>query len=65
MKLRPVQLKKMDEFHINAYECLALDKKKIKEYHDWKIKKREFTAVNIVLLFNFMLHLFLRKLILK
>ncbi|KAK4724203.1 hypothetical protein R3W88_026982 [Solanum pinnatisectum] len=45
-------MNELDEFCLKAYESSALYKKKMKKYHDEKIKKCEFVAGDLVFLFN-------------
>lgn len=62
VKLKLEQLKEIDEFHLTDYDSPSLYKEKIKSYHDHKIKEREFTTGELVLLFEFKLKWFSRKL---
>ena len=55
-------LNELDEFRLKAYESSALQKEKIKKYHDQKIEKRNFMVGDLVLLFNSRLRFFPGKL---
>lgn len=61
-KIKLEKLNKMDEFHICNNEWSTLYKDRMKLYHEYNIKKLEFTASTMVLLFESKLKLFLGKL---
>ncbi|XP_015160503.1 uncharacterized protein [Solanum tuberosum] len=48
----------LDEFRLRAYYSSALYKEKMKKYHDRRIEKQKFVVGDLVLLFNYSLHLF-------
>ena len=50
------------EFHIKAYEISAIYKEKMNMYCDQNIKKQKFAIGDLVLLLNYRVHLFSRKL---
>ena len=58
---RLLQLNKLDEIRLQAYENAKLFKEKTKKWHDAHIMK-DFQVGDLVLLFNSRLHLFLGKL---
>ncbi|GJX40511.1 reverse transcriptase domain-containing protein [Tanacetum coccineum] len=57
-----LQLNKLNELRDQAYENSLIYKKRTKKLHDSKIKNRIFNVGDRVLLFNFRLKMFLRKL---
>ncbi|PIN25659.1 hypothetical protein CDL12_01598 [Handroanthus impetiginosus] len=59
---RLLQLNKLDEFRLQAYENAKIYKEKTKRWHDKKIVERHFEPGQYVLLFNSRLKLFLGKL---
>ena len=59
---RLLQLNKLDEIHLQAYENAKLFKEKTKKWHDAKVRVKRFKEGNQVLLFNSRLRLFLGKL---
>ncbi|XP_019250860.1 PREDICTED: uncharacterized protein LOC109229760 [Nicotiana attenuata] len=59
---RLLQLDKLDEFRLHAYENAKLYKEKTKRWHDKRIQHREFEPGQEVLLFNSRLKLFPGKL---
>ncbi|XP_028768557.1 uncharacterized protein LOC114726159 [Neltuma alba] len=59
---RLLQLNKLEEFRLNAYESARLYKKRTKKYHDQKIIPKVFKAGQKVLLHNSKLRLFPDKL---
>ncbi|XP_070039474.1 uncharacterized protein [Nicotiana tomentosiformis] len=59
---RLLQLNKLDEFRLNAYENAKLYKEKTKRWYDKHIQHREIEPGQEVLLFNSRLKLFLGKL---
>ena len=59
---RLLQLNELDEFRNEAYENACIYKEKTKAWHDKHITRKEFTAGQQVLLFNFSLKLFPGKL---
>ncbi|XP_019230800.1 PREDICTED: uncharacterized protein LOC109211689 [Nicotiana attenuata] len=59
---RLLQLNKLDEFRLHAYENAKLYKEKTKTWHDKHIHHREFKSGQEVLLFNSRLKLFPGKL---
>ncbi|XP_022859658.1 uncharacterized protein LOC111380354 [Olea europaea var. sylvestris] len=61
-KKRIIQLNKLDEFRLGAYEIAKLYKEKTERYHDRHIKEKEFEVEQHVLIFNFLLQLFPGKL---
>ncbi|XP_070021889.1 uncharacterized protein [Nicotiana sylvestris] len=56
------QLNEHDEFRFHAYSSLSLYKDKMKYIHDKYARGKEFKVVDLVLLFNSRLRLFLEKL---
>lgn len=61
-KKRLIQLNKLEEFRLQAYESSHLYKEKDKKWHDQKILPRTFHVGQKVLLFNSRLWLFPGKL---
>nr|GEV14355.1 reverse transcriptase domain-containing protein [Tanacetum cinerariifolium] len=59
---RKLQLNKVNELRVQAYENFLIYKEKIKKIHDSKIKNRIFNVGDWVLLFNSYLNIFSRKL---
>ena len=59
---RLTRLNELDDFCPKSYEGTTLYNEKIKKYHDLKIEKWELMVGDLVLLFNFRLHLFPGKL---
>ncbi|KAK4730246.1 hypothetical protein R3W88_023234 [Solanum pinnatisectum] len=59
---RIMQLHKLEEFRLHAYENAKLYKEKTKRWHDKHIISRTFEPGQLVLLFNSMLKLFPGKL---
>ncbi|XP_057747500.1 uncharacterized protein LOC130966699 [Arachis stenosperma] len=59
---RKLQLQELECLRLEAYENLRLYKKKIKVVHDKNIKRREFRAGDLVLLYNSRLRLMPEKL---
>ena len=59
---RLLQLNELEELRNEAYDNARIYKDKRKKWHDQKILRREFKAGDQVLLFNFRLKLFPRKL---
>ncbi|GKC69174.1 reverse transcriptase domain-containing protein [Tanacetum coccineum] len=59
---RKVQLNELNELQDQTYENSLIYKEKTKKIHDSKIKNREFHVGDRVLLFNFRLKIFSRKL---
>ena len=57
-----LQLSELDEFLNEAYENARIYEEKTKDWHDKHIMQKEFEASQRVLLFNFLLKLFPRKL---
>ncbi|XP_038877423.1 uncharacterized protein LOC120069705 [Benincasa hispida] len=57
-----LQLNKLDEWRLNAYENMKIYKEKTKRWHDQPIDKKEFLIGRKVLLFNSRLRLFPGKL---
>lgn len=55
---RLVQLIKLDEFCIYAFENAKLYKEKIKRWHGWQIQDRVFEPRQLILLFNLRLKIF-------
>ncbi|XP_069152702.1 uncharacterized protein [Solanum lycopersicum] len=55
-------MNELDKFCLKAYESSSIYKEKIKKYHVQKIEKQDFTAGDLVLLFNSRLRLFPGKL---
>ncbi|XP_047268066.1 uncharacterized protein LOC124898464 [Capsicum annuum] len=62
---RLLQLNKLEEFRLHAYENTKLYKEKTKRWHDKQIQVREFEPGQLVLLFNSRLKLFPGKLRMK
>ncbi|XP_023771455.1 uncharacterized protein LOC111920114 [Lactuca sativa] len=60
-KKRMEQLVELEEFSMQAYEIVKLQKEKVMKWHDMKILKREFVEGKLVLLSNSRLKLFLGK----
>jgi len=58
---RRMQLLKLEEMRLTAYENSKSYKKRVKMYHDKKLFKKEFQPGQQVLLFNSRLKLFLDK----
>jgi hypothetical protein len=59
---RILDLHELEEMRLNAYENARIYKEKTKQIHDKRIMPREFSAGNLVLLFNSRLRLFPGKL---
>ncbi|XP_074377811.1 uncharacterized protein LOC141719338 [Apium graveolens] len=59
---RMLQLNKLEEFHLRAYENNKLYKEKVKRWHDRRLVHKTFMPGQQVLLFNSYLRLFLGKL---
>lgn len=59
---RNLQLHELDELRFQAYESSKLYKEKVKRYHGSKILPKDFKSGQMVLLFNFRLRLFPKKL---
>lgn len=59
---RKLQLSKLEELRLYAYENAKLYKEKSKRWHDKIILNCDFKEVELVLLFNSRLNLFIRKL---
>nr|GEV41758.1 reverse transcriptase domain-containing protein [Tanacetum cinerariifolium] len=59
---RKLQLNELNELRDQAYENSLIYKEKTKKLHDSKIKNRIFNVGDRVLLFNYCLKIFLRKL---
>lgn len=59
---RLLQLIKIDEFYLHAYENSKMYKDKTKRWHDRQIQGRVFEPGQLALLFNWRLNLFLGKL---
>ncbi|XP_021835923.2 uncharacterized protein [Spinacia oleracea] len=59
---RLLQLSKLDEFRLQAYDSARIYKEKTKRWHDSVILHREFAVGNKVLLFNSRLKVFPGKL---
>jgi len=55
------EMNEFDEFRLKSYESSAMYNEKMKNYHDQKIKKREFARSDLVLLFNSRLACFLEN----
>jgi hypothetical protein len=55
---RKMQLSKLDEWREKAYHNAKIYKERTKRWHDKRIKKKEFTPRNKVLLFTFRVKLF-------
>ena len=49
---RKLQLVKLEEMRLNAYESSKIYKQKMKAYHDQKLQKKNFQPRQQVLLFN-------------
>ncbi|XP_055802083.1 uncharacterized protein LOC129871216 [Solanum dulcamara] len=50
LKQRMNQIKKLDDFCLNAYESATLYKEQIKKYHNQNIEKQTFAFKDLVLL---------------
>jgi len=59
---RKIQLSKLEEIRLSAYQSSKLYKELVKAYHDKKLLKRNFQPGQLVLLFNYRLRLFPGKL---
>lgn len=59
---RLLQLSELEELQSDAYENSVISKAKMKRWHDKKILRRKFKPGEKVLLYNFRLNLFPRKL---
>ena len=59
---RLLQLNELEELRNEAYDNAKICKDKTKKWHDQKIMRKEFRVGELVLLYNSMLKLFLRKL---
>ena len=59
---RLLQMNELEELRNEAYDNARIYKEKTKRRHDQKILRREFKEGELVLLFNFRLKLFPRKL---
>jgi hypothetical protein len=55
---RKMQLSELDEWREKPYHNAKIYKERIKRWHDKRIKKKEFTPGDKVLLFNFRVKLF-------
>ena len=55
---RKMQLSELDEWHKKAYHNSKIYKERMKRWHDKRIKKKEFTLGDKVLLFNSSVKLF-------
>jgi len=55
---RKMQLSELDEWHEKAYHIAKIYKERTKRWHDRRIKKKEFTLGDKVLLFNSRVKLF-------
>ena len=55
---RKMQLSELDEWHEKAYHNAKISKERTKRWHDKRIKKKEFTPEDKVLLFNSRIKLF-------
>ena len=55
---RKMQLSKLDEWHEKEYQNAKIYKERTKRCHDKRIKKKEFTLGDKVLLLNFRVKLF-------
>ena len=55
---RKMQLFELDEWHEKAYHSAKIYKERMKRWHDKRIKKKEFTPGDKVLLFNSRVKLF-------
>jgi hypothetical protein len=55
---RKMQLSKLDEWREKAYHNSKIYKERTKRWHDKRIKKKDFTPGDKVLLFNFRVKLF-------
>ncbi|RDX74332.1 hypothetical protein CR513_45935, partial [Mucuna pruriens] len=51
-KERKLQLQELEEFRLEAYENSRIYKKKVKQFHDQQILRKEFRVGQKVLLFN-------------
>ena len=58
---RKMQLSKLDEWREKAYNNSKIYKERTKRWHDKRIKKKEFTSRDKVLLFNSRVKLFGHK----
>ena len=59
---RQLQLNELEDLRNEAYDNAKIYKDKTKKWHDQRILRREFKAIDQVLLFNSILKLFLGKL---
>ncbi|XP_019416042.1 PREDICTED: uncharacterized protein LOC109327378 [Lupinus angustifolius] len=59
---RKLQLQRLDEMRLSAYESSKLYKEKVKFYHDQKLRKQDFRVGQTVLLFNSWMKFFPGKL---
>ena len=59
---RLLKLSDLEEFRNEAYETARVHKEKTKDWHDEHIVRKEFELGHQVLLFNFRLKFFPRKL---
>jgi len=57
-----LQLNKLDELRLEAYESSKIHKEWTKHWHDKHIMKKKFEEGDMVLLFNFKMRLFPSKL---
>ncbi|XP_019420643.1 PREDICTED: uncharacterized protein LOC109330821 [Lupinus angustifolius] len=57
-----LQLQHLEEMMLIAYESSKLYKEKVKLYHDWKLRQKDFRVGQNVMLFNSQMKLFLGKL---
>jgi len=55
---RKMQLSELEEWREKAYHNAKIYKERVKRWHDKRIKKKEFTLGDKVLLFNFRVKLF-------
>ncbi|RDX79744.1 hypothetical protein CR513_39803, partial [Mucuna pruriens] len=51
-KQRKLQLQELEELHLEAYENSQIYKKKVKQFHDQQILRKDFRVGQNVLLFN-------------